>query len=48
LHSTTGGIMVAIAPPQVQAQPVYQITDDDKARQKAIQEAWKRWMRNNE
>ena len=40
--------MVAIAPPQVQAQPVYQITDDDKARQKAIQEAWKRWMRNNE
>ncbi len=33
--------MVAIAPPQVQAQPVYQITDDDKARQKAIQEAWK-------
>ncbi len=33
--------MVAIAPPQVQAQPVYQITDDDKARQKAISEAWK-------
>ncbi len=33
-----------LAPPQlaqVQSQPVYQITDDDKARQKAIAEAWK-------